>query len=82
MPTHFADFPNITVDPNVLGGQPTIRGMRISVRRVLEALARRPNWEDFLADYPDVTAEDVRQALGFAASMADGRVVPIERQTA
>ena len=82
MSTHFAGFPNITVDPEVLGGQPTIRGMRISVRRVLEALARRPDWADFTVDYPDTTREDVRQALAFAASMSDSRVIPIERRSA
>lgn len=82
MPAHFVDFPNITVDPEVLGGQPSIRGMRISVRRVLEALSHRPNWADFTADYPDVTQEDVRQALAFAARMTDARVVSVERLTA
>jgi uncharacterized protein (DUF433 family) len=82
MPSHFAGFPNITVDPEVLGGQPTIRGMRISVRRVLEALSRRPDWAEFTLDYPDITREDVRQALAFAASMSDARVIPIERRSA
>lgn len=82
MQTHFAGFPNITVDPEVLGGQPTIRGMRISVRRVLEALSRRPDWTEFTADYPDITHEDVRQALAFAATMSDARVIPLERRSA
>ena len=78
----FAGFPNITVDPEVLGGQPTIRGMRLSVRRVLEALSHRLKWEDLQADYPGVTDEDVRQALAFAAAMTPDRVVPLERRSA
>lgn len=82
MQTHFVGFPHITVDPEVLGGQPTIRGMRVTVRRVLEALSRRPEWAEFHADYPEITREDVRQALAFAASMSDARVVPLERRSA
>jgi len=43
-------FDRITSDPAILGGQPVIRGMRLSVRRVLEALAVYPNWNDLLAE--------------------------------
>jgi uncharacterized protein (DUF433 family) len=78
----FAGLPNITVDPEILGGQPTIRGMRLSVRRLLEALSRRPNWGDLQADYPGITEEDVRQALVFAASMIDDRIVHLDRNSA
>lgn len=46
-------FDRITSDPNILGGQPTIRGMRLTVRRVVEALAPYPNWDDLRARYPD-----------------------------
>jgi uncharacterized protein (DUF433 family) len=41
-----ATFDRITSNPNILNGQPTIRGMRLSVRRVIEALAVYPNWDD------------------------------------
>jgi uncharacterized protein (DUF433 family) len=60
-------FDRITSDPSVLGGQPTIRGMRLSVRRVLEALALYPDWKDLFAEYPELDPDDVRQALEFAA---------------
>lgn len=68
----------ITSDPNVLNGQPTIRGMRLSVKRVLAALAENPSWDDVRSDYPELELEDIRQALEFAAASIDDRVLPIE----
>jgi uncharacterized protein (DUF433 family) len=55
----------ITSDPAILSGQPTIRGKRITVRRVIEALALCPSWEDLQAHYPELEPEDIRQALQF-----------------
>ncbi len=73
-----ARFDRITSDPAVLGGQPTIRGMRLTVRRVIEALALHPNWEDLRREYPELEPEDIRQALEFAANNLDDRIVPFE----
>lgn len=73
-----ARFDRITCNPSVLGGQPTIRGMRLSVRRVIEALAVYPNWDDLRREYPELEPEDIRQALEFAAGSLDDRVEPIE----
>lgn len=70
-------FDRITTDPAILGGQPIIRGMRITVRRVVEAVAQYPNWEDLLAEYPELEREDVRQALAYAALNLDDEVVPL-----
>ena len=58
-------FKRITCDPKKMNGQPCIRGMRITVRRVLEALANYPNREEMLKDYPDLEPEDIREALEF-----------------
>ncbi len=55
----------ITSDPEILAGQPTIRRMPITVRRVIEALALCPNWDELRAQYPDLESEDIRQALHF-----------------
>lgn len=66
-----AKLDRITSDPAILGGQPTIRGMRLSVRRVVEALALYPNWDDLRAEYPELEPEDIRQALEFAANNLD-----------
>lgn len=70
-------FERITSDPAVLGGKPCIRGLRLSVQRVLELLARNPSWEDLQAGYPDLEAADIHEALAFAAASLPDRVVPL-----
>ena len=50
-----------------MNGQPCIRGMRLTVRRVLEALATYPDRQILFREYPELEEEDVRQALTFAA---------------
>jgi uncharacterized protein (DUF433 family) len=57
----------IRVDPAVRSGKPTIRGTRITVYDILEYLASGMSQEEILADFPDLTAEDIRAALLFAA---------------
>lgn len=57
----------ITLDPAVRSGKPVIRGTRITVSDVLEYLAGGMSQEDILADFPDLTAEDISAALTFAA---------------
>lgn len=71
----FNGFERITVDPAILAGKPCIRGMRLSVQRVLEILAGNPSWDDLREDYPELEPEDIRQALGFAAAMLTDRVI-------
>ena len=61
-----------------MNGQPCIRGMRLTVRRVLEALAMYPIWDDLRVEYPELEPEDIRQALAFAASNLADEVVPLE----
>ena len=73
-----ASFDRITSDPSILNGQPVIRGMRLSVRRVIEALAIYPNWDDLRREYPELEPEDIRQALAFAAQSLDSSVTPFE----
>lgn len=68
----------ITSDPAILGGQPTIRGMRLTVRRVVEALAMYPDWDDLRAEYPELEPDDIRQALEFAANYLDDKIIPFE----
>jgi uncharacterized protein (DUF433 family) len=68
----------ITVDPTVMNGQPCIRGMRLTVRRVVEAVALYPNWDDLIAEYPELEPDDIRQALAFAAENLDDRVISLD----
>ncbi len=57
----------ITIEPGKRSGQPCIRGLRITVRDVLEYLAAGMSVDDILADFPDLTADDIRACLAFAA---------------
>jgi len=61
-------FDRITWNPRQMNGQPCIRGLRLTVRRVVEAVAIYPNRDDLFRNYPELEPEDVRQALAFAAA--------------
>jgi uncharacterized protein (DUF433 family) len=70
-------FDRVTCNPEILNGQPCIRGMRLTVRRVLEALAIYPDREELRAEYPELEDEDIRQALEYAAANLDDKVVEL-----
>lgn len=57
----------ITIEPDKRSGQPCIRGLRMTVRDILEYLAGGMTPDDILADFPELTAEDIRACLAFAA---------------
>lgn len=57
----------ITMEPDKRGGKPCIRGLRITVYDVLDYLASGMTVEEILTDFPDLTAEDIRACLAFAA---------------
>ena len=67
-------FSRITIDPAQMNGQPCIRGMRLTVRRVLEAIAAYPDRAELFREYPELEEEDLLQALAFAAANLDDRV--------
>lgn len=58
----------ITIDPGKMNGQPCIRGMRLTVRRVLLALSIYPDREELRENYPELEDEDIQQALEYAAA--------------
>jgi uncharacterized protein (DUF433 family) len=66
----------ITVDPAIMNGQPCIRGMRLTVRRVVEAAALHPDWRELKAEYPELADEEISQALRFAAGNLDNEILP------
>ena len=72
-----ANLDRITSDPAIMNGQPCIRGMRLTVRRVLEALATHPDRDRFHVEYPEIEEEDIRQALEYAAANLDDKVVEL-----
>lgn len=67
----------ITVDPARMNGEPCIRNLRLTVRRVIEALATYPNREDLRREYPELEDEDIRQALAYAAASLDDKVMAL-----
>jgi len=71
-------FDRITIDPELMNGQPCIRGMRLTVRRVVEAVALYPDRQEMLEEYPELNNEDIRQALEFAATNLDTQTLHCE----
>lgn len=65
----------ITFDPQIMGGRPCVRGMRIPVSVVLKMLAGGMSRQQILADYPDLESEDIDQCVRYAAQLADERIV-------
>jgi uncharacterized protein (DUF433 family) len=70
-------FDRITIDPARLNGQPCIRDLRITVRRVLEALATYPDRAELKREYPELEDEDIEQALAYAAASLEDRIMEL-----
>jgi len=68
-------YDRITFDPKQMAGQPCVRVMRLTVRRVLEAIAAYPNRVELFREYPELEEEDIKQILDFAAAnISDGAI--------
>jgi uncharacterized protein (DUF433 family) len=67
----------ITLDPNVMGGKPCIRGMRVTVGMILGQIGAGHSMEEVLADYPYLEREDILQALRYAAWRVEEREVTL-----
>ncbi|MDJ1168629.1 DUF433 domain-containing protein [Roseofilum sp. BLCC_M154] len=65
----------ITSNPKRMNGQPCIRNLRLTVRRVIELLATYPDREELYREFPQLEEEDIRQALIFASSYLDDRII-------
>jgi uncharacterized protein (DUF433 family) len=70
-----SELHRITTDPNVCGGRPCIRGMRVRVKDVLDLLANGASHEEILADYPYLEPADIKAALEYAALQVDHSVL-------
>ena len=68
-------FERITVDPEICGGKPCIRGMRFPVSRLLGLLASGETAESILQSYPYLELEDIQEALSYAAFLSDEQVI-------
>jgi len=63
------------MDPDIMGGKPCVRGMRVTVGMIVEALSSGRTIEQLLADFPYLEEADIRDALAFAAKLAQGREI-------
>lgn len=69
----------ITMDPNVMGGKPCIRGMRVTVGMIVGMLAEGHTSADVIQLYPYLEAEDIAQALSYAALRSEEREIELKR---
>jgi len=72
-----AQLDRITIDPEICLGQPTIRGMRITVSIVLNQVAVGMSVKEVLEAYPELEEEDINQALRYAAWLSSYRTKPL-----
>ncbi len=72
------NFDRITINPRQMNGQPCIRGMRLTVRRVVEAVATNPDRAALHREYPELEDEDIRQALLYAAINLDDGIASLD----
>ena len=70
-------FDRITQDPAVLAGRATMRGLRISVAHVVNLVANGMTPAEIVRELPDLDAEDVHQALAYAAALAEDELHPL-----
>lgn len=78
----FPAFDRITADPEILGGKPCIRGLRIPVQLVLKLLADYADRAELFADYPELEPEDLTQALAFASDLLEDRFMAFDSSAA
>ncbi len=67
----------ITSNANKMNGQPCIRNLRITVRRVIDLLATYPEREELFQEFPELEEEDIQQALIFASSYLEDRIIEL-----
>ncbi len=70
-------FNRITANPKRMNGQPCIRNLRLTVRRVVEAVALYPDRTELRREYPELEEEDIREALAYAAANLDDKVLEL-----
>ncbi|MCK4342743.1 MAG: DUF433 domain-containing protein [Phycisphaerae bacterium] len=70
-------FDRITFDAAKMGGQACIRGLRIPVATVVRCVASGMSPEEILEAYPDLELDDITEALQYAASLTEDRIIPL-----
>lgn len=72
----------ITINPKQMNGQPCIRNMRLTVRRVIELVAIYPDRQELFQEFPELEEEDIRQALIYATSYFEDQIASLTYETA
>ena len=67
----------ITSNPKQMNGQPCVRNLRLTVRRVIELLAIYPNREELRQEFPEIEDADIQQSLIFVSSYLDDRIIEL-----
>ncbi|MBY0611877.1 MAG: DUF433 domain-containing protein [Beijerinckiaceae bacterium] len=67
----------ITIDPDICGGRPCVRGLRVRVKDILDMLAGGATRTEILVDYPYLEDEDITAALDYAALLTDHAVIAV-----
>jgi len=67
----------ITFNPAQLGGQACIRGLRIPVATIVRCVASKMSVEEIIDAYPDIEPADIEEALNYAASLTEDRILPL-----
>lgn len=70
-------FDRITVNPARMNGQPCIRDLRLTVKRVVEAVSIYPDRQELKREYPELEDEDIRQALAYAAAALEDKAIEL-----
>ena len=70
-------FERISVDHNIMGGVPCVRGTRIPVTTVVGMVAESMNFDEIVADFPQLTPADIQDSLRYAAAAVDERRLPL-----
>ena len=70
-------YDRITIRPGRMNGQPCIRELRLTVRRVVELVATYPDRGELRREFPELEDEDIRQALQYAAATLEDRIVDL-----
>lgn len=72
-------FDRISIDPSVCHGQACIKGTRVPVHQIVVMLANGDTFESLLNAYPNITREDIRACLEYAAFLTEEQITPIAR---
>ena len=70
-------FERISVDHNIMGGVPCVRGTRIPVTTVVGLVAESMTFDEIVADFPQLTPADIQDSLRYAAAAVDERQLPL-----